>query len=155
MPVSPSCRLCNSANEIIFHLLSTCPYLAGTQYVHRHNSVALSLHRGICSHYGFQTCEKPWMYAPQPVIESKDIKILWDFEVKTDHVISARRPDIIVLDYQKKCGLLINVSIPANINIIEKEKEKILKYQDLRIELQKLWNIKLKVIPGGNWFIYN
>jgi len=57
--------------------------------------------------------------------------------VRTDHVISARRPDIIVLDYKKKCGILIDVAIPADINIIE-EKEKILKYQDLQIELQKL-----------------
>ena len=35
----------------------------------------------------------------------------------------------------------------ADITIIEKEQEKILKYQDLRIELQKLWNIKFKVVP--------
>ena len=41
--------------------------------------------------------------------------------------------------------ILIDVSIPANINIIEKEKEKVLKYQDLWIESQKLWNIRLKV----------
>ena len=101
----------------------------------------------ICTHYGLQTCKKPWLYVPQPVVESRDVKILWDFEVRTDHVISAQRPDIIVLDYKKKCGILIDVAIPADINIIEKEKEKILKYQDLRIELQKLWNIKLKVIP--------
>jgi len=65
------------------------------------------------------------------LLNHKDVKILWDFEARTDHVISARRPDIIVLDYQKKCGLLIDVSIPADIKIIEKEKEKILKYQDL------------------------
>jgi len=51
------------------------------------------------------------MYAPQPVIESKHVKILWDFEVRTYHVISARRPDIIALDYQKKC---VDVSIPAD-----------------------------------------
>jgi len=48
------------------------------------------------------TCEKPWMYAPQPVIESKDVKILWDFD-RSCHL--SRRPNIIVLDYQKKCDL--------------------------------------------------
>ena len=75
------------------------------------------------------------------------MKILWDFEVRTDCVISARRPDIIVLDYKRKCGFLIDIAIPADINIVEKEKEKILKYQDSWVELQKLWNIKLKIIP--------
>ena len=28
-----------------------------------------------------------------------------------------------------------------------KEKEKIEKYQDLRRELQKIWNVRLKIIP--------
>ena len=67
-----------------------------------------------------------------------DVKILWYFEVRTDHVILAQRPDIIVLDYKKICGFLIGVSIPADVNIIEKEKENKLKYQDLQIELKKL-----------------
>ena len=89
MPLSPSCRLCNGANETIFHLLSACPYLAGTHYIQSHNSVASLLHRVICSHFGFPTCEKPWLYVPQLVIKSKDVKILWDFEVRTDCVISA------------------------------------------------------------------
>jgi len=87
----------------------------------------------ICTtpYYGFHACEKPWLYVPQPVdvIESRDVKI------RTDHVISVLRPDIIVLDYKKWCDFLINVAIPADINIIEKEKEKILKYQELKIEL--------------------
>ena len=77
-----------------------------------------------------------------------------------DLIISARRPDIVILDYTMRCGYLIDVSIPADVNIIEKENEKILKYQDLRIELQKLWNIKLKVIPivlglRVTWNLYN
>ena len=29
---------------------------------------------------------------------------------------------------------------------IEKEKEKIEKYQDLRTELQKIWNVRVKII---------
>jgi len=133
---------------------TSCPYLAGTQYVQRHNSVALLLHSVICSHYGFQICDKPWLYVPQPVIESKNVKIPWDFEVRTDHIISVRRPDIAVI-LQKEMCYLIDVSIPADINIIEKEKKKILKYQDLRIEFHKHWNICLRVIPRVTWNLYN
>ena len=33
------------------------------------------------------------------------------------------------------------------INIIKKEAEKILKYKDLTIEIQHMWNVKTKVIP--------
>jgi len=31
---------------------------------------------------------------------------------------------------------------------LKKEAEKILNYKDLRIEIQRMWNVKTKVIPG-------
>jgi hypothetical protein len=32
--------------------------------------------------------------------------------------------------------------------VIKKEAEKFLKYKDLTIEIQSMWNVKTKVIPG-------
>jgi hypothetical protein len=42
---------------------------------------------------------------------------------------------------------LIDVAIPGDRNVIQKEAEKILKYKDLAIETQHMWNVKTRVIP--------
>jgi len=43
--------------------------------------------------------------------------------------------------------MLIDVAISGDRNMIKKEAEKILKYKDLTIEIQRMWNVKTKVIP--------
>jgi len=43
--------------------------------------------------------------------------------------------------------MLIVVAIPGDRNVIKKEAEKILKYKDLTIETQRMWNVKTRVIP--------
>jgi hypothetical protein len=43
--------------------------------------------------------------------------------------------------------VLIDVAISGDINVINKEAEKILKHKDLTIEIQRMWNVKKNVIP--------
>ena len=43
--------------------------------------------------------------------------------------------------------MLIGVAISGDRNLVETEAEKILKYKDLTIEIQPMWNVKTKVIP--------
>jgi len=43
--------------------------------------------------------------------------------------------------------MLIDVTISGDRNVIKKEAERILKYKDLTIEIQRMWNVKTKVIP--------
>jgi hypothetical protein len=43
--------------------------------------------------------------------------------------------------------MLIDVAIPGDRNVIKKDVEKILKYKDLIIEIQRVWNVKTKVTP--------
>jgi hypothetical protein len=43
--------------------------------------------------------------------------------------------------------MLIDVAIPGDRNVIQKEGEKILKYKYPTIEIQRMWNIKTRVIP--------
>ena len=43
--------------------------------------------------------------------------------------------------------MLIDVAISGDRNVIKKEAEKILKFKDLTIEIQRMWNVKTKVMP--------
>jgi len=47
--------------------------------------------------------------------------------------------------------MLIDDAIPGDRNAIKKKAEKILKYKDLIIEIQRMWNVKAKVIPVITW----
>ena len=71
---------------------------------------------------------------------------MWDFSIQTDHVIEAWRLDLVVVDKDRSCKI-IDFAAPVDSRIEEKEKDKIEKYQDLGRELQKIWNVKVKIIP--------
>jgi len=52
--------------------------------------------------------------------------------------------------------MLIDVAIPGDRNMIKKEAEKILKYKDLTIEIQRMWNVKQnKGDTSNNWSDWN
>ena len=42
------------------------------------------------------------MHNPAPVQENDTHKFLWDFDVQTDNLISARRPDFIIINKKKQ-----------------------------------------------------
>jgi hypothetical protein len=46
--------------------------------------------------------------------------------------------------------MLIDVAISGDRNVIKKEAEKILKYKDLTIEIQRMWNVQTRVISVIN-----
>ena len=72
---------------------------------------------------------------------------MWDFSIQTDHVTEAQRPDLVVVDKKKRSCKIIDFAVRGNSRIEEQETDKTEKYQDLGKELQKTWNIKVKIIP--------
>ena len=82
------------------------------------------------------------MYYPAPVLENDTHKLRWDFNIQTDHLISARRPDLIIINNnkkkKKKICKIVDFALPADHRIKLKECEKRDKYLDLARELKKL-----------------
>jgi hypothetical protein len=66
--------------------------------------------------------------------------------VKTNRTIPSNKLDIIIHDNEKRKYMLIDVAISGDRNMIKKEAEKILKYKELTIEIQRMLNVKTKVI---------
>jgi hypothetical protein len=67
--------------------------------------------------------------------------------MQTDRTTPNYKPDIVIRDNENGTCMLIDVAIPGDRNVIQKEAEKILKYKDLTIEIQRMWNLKTRVIP--------
>ena len=60
------------------------------------------------------------MHNQASVLEHDTNKLLLDFDLPTDRLISARRPDLIIINKKKKRGL----AVPADHRIKLKESEK-------------------------------
>ena len=91
------------------------------------------------------------MHNPASVLENVTHKLLWDFDIHTDHLISARRPDLITISKKKKkkkriCKT-VDFTVPADHRIKLKECEKFDNYLDLAMEWKKLWNMQVTIIP--------
>ena len=69
---------------------------------------------------------------------------MWNQQVQTDRTIPNNKPDIIIRDNEKGTCMLIDVAIWGDRNVIKKEAEKILKYNYLTVEIQRMWKVKNK-----------
>ena len=87
------------------------------------------------------------MHNLAPVLENDSHKLLWDFNIQTDHLIPARRPDLIIINKKTRICKIVDFVIPADNRINVKECEKKDKYLDLARELKKLWNMQVTIIP--------
>ena len=58
----------------------------------------------------FDHINKQYMCKPESVRENETHKILWDFEIQTDHPIPSRRQDLVLIN--KKKGFVIPWVLP-------------------------------------------
>lgn len=145
-----SCRKCSTTQETVEHILSACQSLASSQYLERHNKVAIILYLEILKAYQITPLNQDpyYKYKPPPVVESEDTRIYWDKGIITDQTVNHNRPDITVVDKKNRSALLIDVSIPSNNNMENKYAEKIRKYTDLKREVKLMWDLQeVRIVP--------
>ena len=81
-------------------------------------------------------------------MENAEIKLLWDINIQSGNLIDARRPDLIVINKKEQKGIIIDIAVPTDVRVKEKEKEKVEKYQDLKKEIKRLWKLgNVEIVP--------
>ena len=68
-------------------IMSKCNKLVQKEYWTRHDRVWKVIHSELCK---------------KSVIKNETHKLLWGFQIQTDHLISARRPDQVIINKKKK-----------------------------------------------------
>ena len=122
--------------------------MARKEYKRRHDNVARKVHWDICKKNGLEHSGKWYEHAPEGAVENEEIKVLWDINIQCDSLIEVRRPDLIVIDKKEQKGIIIDIAVPADVRVEEKEKEKVEKYQDLKREIRRLWKLRnVEIVP--------
>ena len=111
--------------------------------IRRDMTLARAVQWNLCKKYQMPCSSKWYEYQPQPVTENENAKLLWDYSIKTDRVIPAHRPDSTLVDKKNKVSL-IDVAVPWDSRAELKKKDK---YQDLRIQLRRLWDKPVEIVP--------
>ena len=137
--------MCRKVGQSTDHIVSGCSKLAQKECKKRHDNLGKILHWKLARKCNLEAPDKWYKHEPESILENGDYKILWDFSIHTD-VIDARRPDLLVVDKKERSCKIIDFVVPGDSGM-EKEKDKIEKYQDLGKELQEIRNVKVKIIP--------
>ena len=133
------CILCGIVDKTVRHIVCECTM--------RYGWVSRKIHWEVCRKIGFDINEKCYKHEPEKVLENDS----WDImgvTIQTDHVTEARRPDdMLITDKTQTECKIIDHACPFDSRIEEREKDKMEGYNDMKRELNKIWDIPVKVIP--------
>ena len=130
--------MCGETGKTISHIVSECSRLARRECQRRHDNVTRMVHWKLREKFNLEKSEKGYLHNPQTVNENVNHKIIWNMSIQCDNVIVERRPDTVIVKKMEKTAIIIDVAIPGDKRIIDKEKEKIEKYQNLKRKIQRL-----------------
>ena len=139
--------MCGCFDETIDHLVSGCLELGKTEYIDGHNKAAAHMYWKICKEFGIEVRERLYENEPKTVTENDSVTILWDMPIHAERTIAANRPDIVLKKKKDKTCILIDMTVPLHINTSVKTTEKLTKYKDLEIEVERMWRLKTTTVP--------
>ena len=91
---------------MIKHIVSKYNKLTQKECKTRHDWVEKVTHWELCKKFTNGKTNKWYMHKPESIQENERHEILWDFEILREHLISAWRPDLVIISKKKKENLL-------------------------------------------------
>lgn len=124
---SRGCRWCADKWETMVHVVAGCPKFRLTIMLDRHDDVARQLHHALCAK--FALAPPHWRKPVPKVIGTKEAgcEIWWNPVVDVSKV-RCNRPDMIVINHQRKEIWIVDVTVCWYGNIRDKEDRKLGKY---------------------------
>ena len=115
--------------------------LAQREYKRRHDNVVRMVNWKLFENFNFEKSEKWYLQNPQIVTENVNQILIWDMNIQCDNVIAERKPDFFIANKMEKTAVIMDAAITLDKRILTR-KWQIEKYQNIRGEIQRLWNLK-------------
>ena len=120
---------------MINRIISECSKIAQKEYTTRYDWVGKVIPWELCKKFKFDHTNKCYMYNLKSALENKTHKILWDFEIQTDYLISARLPDLVIVSKKKErknqACRIVDFAVAADHKVKLKENEERDEYLDI------------------------
>ena len=79
----------------------------------------------MCKRNGLEHQEKWYENTPHGALENDSVKLRWDIKIQCDNVIEDRKPDFVLIDKKERVCIIVDIAVPADGRVEEKEKEKV------------------------------
>ena len=123
---SPACNLCQN-RETLLHTLNNCTSMLNDgRYTWRHNSILDTLATNLKA--VLPETEKLFCDLPG--------KLIGISTIPTDICITNLKPDLVIVNYEKKLVTLIELTVPFDSNILAANKRKTKRYEQLISDIE-------------------
>ena len=82
--------------------MSECSKLAQSEHMTWRDWVGKVIDWELCKKFRFDHTNKWYIHNPEFVLENGARKILGDFEIQRDHLISAKRPNLAIVNIKRE-----------------------------------------------------
>ena len=119
------CGFYGDRDKTINHIISECNKLWQKEYKTRRDWVSKVIILELCKKSKCEHRNKWYMHNPTSVLENDTHKLLWDIDIQTDRLISARRLDLIIITIKKKrTWIIVDFAVLIDHRVKLKQSER-------------------------------